>query len=320
MDLKALGLKIFSAIQKDPFGYQAYEDYYGIMKTLLPMEKGEAVAGLKWLSETISERMGVLVQRDLDLGRKMMGLHRRVLLAAAPWDFDSYLLYVEWNRQPEAMFYRPRRFALKPLVDALMDLVEYDKIDLLTISMPPGTGKSALAIFLLTWLAGKYPDDPVLTGSHNHEFIRGAYDECLRIMNPKGDYLWNDVFPGVKIVGTNAKDCRIDLNKSKRFETLQFTEYEITQVQAVINGYTQAGVEGQVLSIENGIHRHFNYSDMVEYVRAHVIPIAGVMRRKSGTCPCSCRCGDAVDAEDTSSAPDGAPSPGGEGSESGDGG
>lgn len=65
------------------------------------------------------------------------------------------------------------------------------------------------------------------------------------------------------------------------------TEYEITQVQAVINGYTQAGVEGQVLSIENGIHRHFNYSDMVEYVRAHVIPIAGVMRgTTSSVCPC----------------------------------
>lgn len=59
------------------------------------------------------------------------------------------------------------------------------------------------------------------------------------------------------------------------------TEYEITQVQAVINGYTQAGVEGQVLSIENGIHRHFNYSDMVEYVRAHVIPFAGVLRGKA---------------------------------------
>ena len=56
------------------------------------------------------------------------------------------------------------------------------------------------------------------------------------------------------------------------------SEYEMTQVQAVINGYTHAGVEGQVLSIENGIHRHFNYSDMVEYVRAHVIPVAGVLR------------------------------------------
>lgn len=55
-------------------------------------------------------------------------------------------------------------------------------------------------------------------------------------------------------------------------------EYDMTQIQAVVNGFTQSGVEGQVLSIENGIHRHFQYSDMVEYIRAHVIPIAGVLR------------------------------------------
>ena len=58
--------------------------------------------------------------------------------------------------------------------------------------------------------------------------------------------------------------------------------YEMTQVQAVINGYTQSGVEGQVLSIENGVHRHFNYADMLEYVRAHVLPIAGVLRTATG--------------------------------------
>ena len=52
-------------------------------------------------------------------------------------------------------------------------------------------------------------------------------------------------------------------------------EYQVTQIQAVINGYTQAGVEGQTSSAENGIHRRFNYSDMVEYIRAHVIPVAG---------------------------------------------
>lgn len=54
-------------------------------------------------------------------------------------------------------------------------------------------------------------------------------------------------------------------------------EYEMTQVQAVINGYTQSGVEGQVLSIENGIHRHFNYTDMIEYIRAHVVPVVRVI-------------------------------------------
>ena len=60
-------------------------------------------------------------------------------------------------------------------------------------------------------------------------------------------------------------------------------EYEMTQVQGVINGYTQSGIEGQILSIENGVHRHFRHSDMVEYIRANVIPVAGVLRKAEVT-------------------------------------
>lgn len=53
-------------------------------------------------------------------------------------------------------------------------------------------------------------------------------------------------------------------------------EYEMTQIQAVVNGYTQSGIEGQTVSVENGIHRHFAYPDMVRYIRANVIAIARV--------------------------------------------
>ena len=53
-------------------------------------------------------------------------------------------------------------------------------------------------------------------------------------------------------------------------------EYENTQVQAVVVGFTQRGMEGETTSIENGIHRHFAYSDMVRYIRANVIHFAKV--------------------------------------------
>ena len=53
-------------------------------------------------------------------------------------------------------------------------------------------------------------------------------------------------------------------------------EYDMTQVYAVIFGFTQSGNEGQSVSIENGIHRHFSYADMVRYIRANVIAIARV--------------------------------------------
>lgn len=50
-------------------------------------------------------------------------------------------------------------------------------------------------------------------------------------------------------------------------------EYETAQVQAVVNGFTQRGVEGQTVSVENGVHRHFAYPDMVRYIRANVIAV-----------------------------------------------
>lgn len=54
--------------------------------------------------------------------------------------------------------------------------------------------------------------------------------------------------------------------------------YEMTQVQAVLNGFSQAGAEGQTYHGENGINRTFGYVDMVNYIRRNVVPMCGVPR------------------------------------------
>ena len=222
MTLKETAIMISQKINKGNAKLQVYEDYYGICMELFRTNWKMAVAGLKWLSEKIAERMPQVAQKDLAFARNLMVLHRRTLLSAATYDFDSYIQFIEWDREPQKRFYLPRRKTLKQIVDALQDLAD-DKLDLLAISMPPGTGKSTLAIFYLTWLAGKYPDAPMLTGSHSNAWTRGAYDECLRIMSEGGEYLWSDVFPDVKVSCTNAQNVRIDLGQRKRFETLEFT-------------------------------------------------------------------------------------------------
>ena len=224
VNLNSLIPKIAEKIQKDPFERQAYEDYYATGREILRVGNDEpgAIEKLKWLSDRLTEIIPGLAQKDLNTAKDFMGLHRRVLQTLAPVDFDSYLLFVEWNREPRKKFYVPRRAVLKQVVDAMQELAD-DKLDILAISMPPGTGKTTLALFYLTWLAGKYPDLPILTGSHSNNFIRGAYDECLRILEPQGEYLWGEAFPGIGVCDTNAKDCRIDVGSKKRFQTLQFT-------------------------------------------------------------------------------------------------
>ena len=149
-------------------------------------------------------------------------LYKKTLLYAAPVDFDSYCQYIEWNRAADKRFYLPRRKQLKVVVEALQDLAD-GELELLAISLPPGSGKTTIAIFFLTWLAGRNPDDPMLTGSHSNSFLRGVYDECLRIMDKEGEYLWREVFPNLQVDRTNAADLAIDLGTPKRFATFQFT-------------------------------------------------------------------------------------------------
>ena len=214
--------KIAEKIKRAPFDYQAHEDLYSVAQEALKTDRVLGVTWLKWSSARCERLIPQLITKDLSEAQRFMALHKQVLLAAARDDFDSFLQYIEWNREPEKRFYAPRRKVLKRVVDALQELAD-GGIELLCISLPPGSGKTTLAIFFLTWLAGKIPDKPMLTGSHSNAFVRGVYDECLRILDPRGEYLWHDVFPYVNVSNTNAKDCRIDLGDRKRFETLEFT-------------------------------------------------------------------------------------------------
>ena len=218
--MEMLLVAIFQKIQKDPGDMRAYRDLLNICRETMKTDIPLAVKYLEKLSDWIEEIIPGI--DDIGKMREMFSFHREVVFAGARESFHLCLLAVEWNRDPDKKFYPPRKMVLREVVQALQELEER-KLDLLAISLPPGVGKTTLAIFYLTWIAGRHPEEPTLTGSHSNSFVRGVYDECLRIFDQNGDYLWQEVFPETQVVNTNAKDCRIDLGKRKRFETLQFT-------------------------------------------------------------------------------------------------
>ena len=156
----------------------------------------------------------------------MLDLYYRTHLFDAPHFFDSFCIYIEKDRDPKKRFYLPRRKQLLPCAEALQDL-EDGKIELLGISEPPGVGKTTLAEFFLAWTCGRNPFLPNLIGSHNNSFLGGMYGEMLRIFDPQGEYRWADVFPGLGVIGTNAKDMMIGIGYDKtddmRFKTLEFS-------------------------------------------------------------------------------------------------
>ena len=176
-------------------------------------------------SKRIRAAANKMVRSGIDADR-MLDLYYKTHLFDAPHFFDSFCIYIEKDRAPEKQFYLPRRKQLLPCADALQDL-EDGKLTLLGISEPPGVGKSTLAEFFLAWTCGRNPFLPNLIGSHNNSFLGGMYGEMLRILDANGEYKWGDVFPGLSVIATNAKDMMIGIGYEKaddmRFKTLEFS-------------------------------------------------------------------------------------------------
>ena len=163
--------------------------------------------------------------RDGVAADEMLDLYYKTHLFDAPHFFDSFCIYLEKDRAPEKQFYLPRRKQLKRVSDGIQAL-EDGKLHTLAVSLAPGVGKTTIAEFGLAWTCGRNPFLPNLIGSHNAAFLTGMYGEMLRIFDAIGEYKWQDVFPGMSVIATNAKDLMIGIGYNKsddmRFKTLQF--------------------------------------------------------------------------------------------------
>ena len=230
--------KIAENLQKDPTNRQIYKDLCSVARELLKTDEKSGVKWLKWLAERCEEMVSKTFARDLGMAREFVSLHKQVLLATAPYDFDSYCLYLEFNREPDKKFYQPRRKFLRVLVEDLQDLSE-GKIDFLGISLPPRVGKSTLCIFFMTWIMGKRPDVASVMSGHSDKLTDGFYRELLSIMSDNETYLWQDVFPNVKIVDNSAKNETIDLNTKKRFPTMT-----CRSISGTLTGAVEIGTGG----------------------------------------------------------------------------
>lgn len=136
--------------------------------------------------------------------------------------FDSYLLYLERNREPKERFYAPKRpqFQKFGLIEAYQGTID-DIYDVVCVSMPPGTGKTTLLKFFNSAVIGWFPKDYNLFYSHSGDITRMYYDGVYQMVSDSDEYTWHDIFPDLKVTGTNAKMQQFNVGKYKPFPSLQ---------------------------------------------------------------------------------------------------
>lgn len=141
-----------------------------------------------------------------------------ILQINAPHDLDSYMLFMEWNREPEKRFWLPRRHVLMPVCEGFQALAD-DEIDILIVQLPPRVGKSTTGIFAMTWNMGRHPDSANVMSGYGDKLTVGFHSEALDLI--RGDeYRFHEVFPNAPLKDKSMAVETIDLRRKKRFPTL----------------------------------------------------------------------------------------------------
>lgn len=205
---------IIHHIENDPYQQKHYRALYSACEAMENgTDKWQATAELKKYCSIAKQSDKINANDASEIFRAAL------LLEAQGLRFDSYMQYIELAREPQKRFWIPRRMQLKAVADAIQDLID-DKLDILTVSLPPGTGKSTLEIFLHSMMIGAFPENPSLASGHSGILTNSIYEGVLSIIRDPDEYLWRDVYPESGEIITNAKEQTIDIGKKHRFSSL----------------------------------------------------------------------------------------------------
>lgn len=230
MDHEVTRRDILRFVNLNPLQADAYKDLFWVTKEY---EKINHVAAMDWVVDLIDRLKKGLTdnarERNYDEAEQFDILLYQSLIFGAPWLFDCYLQAVEYGKPLDKQFYMPRRHYLKRYVDGYQEILD-GKLDFLSISMPKRCGKSQLGINFTCMMSGKYPNKATLMEGTGDDLVKSFYLGCLEYLQTPSDYHFYDIFPGSRLVQTNADTKIINLAERSRFPTVMCRSIDARQV------------------------------------------------------------------------------------------
>ena len=224
-DLKAILGAVKREVSKHPYDVSKYNDWWSCIANLCKQTDRRsdnpdydfAHRENRELLMTAADMMQR--SRAIEQKGKFYEIYKKTLRFDAVDRFDSFMLYLELDREAAKRFYQPRRKVLKRFVDALQAL-EDDKMEELQLSCPTRIGKTSLIIFFLLWVMGRDSERSNLYCSYSDTITAGFYNGAIEILSDPQTYHFAEIFPTSDLKGTNAKEEYFDLDRKKHYHSL----------------------------------------------------------------------------------------------------
>lgn len=148
---------------------------------------------------------------------------RKTYFLAGRYNFDDFMVAMEWNREPKARFWLPRRRVLEGkhhIATKIQQFMDDPDALFLGFSMPPGCGKTTLIKFLLAYIIGKDPKSANMYISYSDGMTKMLLDSERSMLTDTAEYGFHEIFPGLGEPAISAEYKTISYRRAGDFPTL----------------------------------------------------------------------------------------------------
>lgn len=188
------------------------------------------------LKDAFSLLLGVDDRRSVDHYVRWVRVEARKLRTAAAYDivrqtymfagqysFDDFMIAMEWNREPKDRFWLPRRKVLEGkhhIATKIQSFMDDPEALFLGFSQPPGTGKTTIIKFLLSYIIGKEPKSANMYISYSDGMTKILLDSVKSMLTDTDEYCFHDIFPGLGTPDVSAEYKTVSYRRKGDFPTL----------------------------------------------------------------------------------------------------
>lgn len=153
----------------------------------------------------------------------MYELIKRTYFYAGQYNFDSFMIGMEWNREPQARFWLPRRKVLEGkhgIATQIQEFIDDPEALYLGFSLPPGTGKTTLIKFLLAYIIGNDPKSANMYISYSDGMTKMLLDSVKSMLTDTTEYCFHEIFPSLGMPDISAEYKTVSYRRAGDFPTL----------------------------------------------------------------------------------------------------